>query len=316
MSGVRRLSAVHRTRRISLRFHGPFGSGELQSNEPNAPQKRETAESPPPAATTDRPPPAEAGSGENRSLILHYHMFKNAGTSIDEMLKHNFGSRWGTHEFGGAGARHSNCEAVGQYLREHPDLVAFSSHTALLPTPVIKGIAVFPIVFIRNPLDRLHSAYVFERAQMADTAGARLAKEHDFAGYLRELLKAPRMRQARSFQTFRLAMNSARNEGTDIQRALRALDELPFVGLVEEFEKSVKRLDQLLKPVFPDFQAVVMHKNITRSATASLKERRAQIRKSLGRQFLAEVRAANADDLELYRAVKSRYSGTVHAPVV
>ncbi len=245
--------------------------------------------------------------GGQRALILHYHLFKNAGTSVDEMLRRNFGSLWAQHEFSDTRGTRSNTDAVARYLRQRPELLAFSSHTALLPLPAVDGAAVFPILFIRHPIDRLHSAYLFERWQQADTMGARLAKERDFAGYLRELLKPQRRRQARNFQTFRLSMNEPPSAGTDLERALRALNILPFIGLVEAYEQSIQLLGSLLKPFFPNFREVSVATNVTRRPGTTLKERLAAIREELGKELFDEVRLANADDMQIYRVVRKRY---------
>jgi len=34
-----------------------------------------------------------------RTILIHYHLFKNAGTSLDAVLKENFGDKWITREF-------------------------------------------------------------------------------------------------------------------------------------------------------------------------------------------------------------------------
>ena len=36
-----------------------------------------------------------------RTVILHYHLFKNAGTSVDRLLQRNFPDAWATREFSG-----------------------------------------------------------------------------------------------------------------------------------------------------------------------------------------------------------------------
>jgi hypothetical protein len=242
------------------------------------------------------------------ALIIHYHLFKNAGTSTDEMLKQNFGIRWGQHEFAGAGAKRSNVDAVAKYLREHPQLDALSSHTALLPAPVIEGTKVFPMLFIRHPIDRLRSAYLFERGQNTDTPGARLAKETDFAGYLCELLRSPNKRTARNFQTRRLCMNEPLDAGTELERALRTVNKLPFVGLVEAYEQSIERLAHLLTPLFPQFRAIKLERNVTRVRHSTLRERLSAVKKELGKELFAELKSANKDDLEIYRVVRQHYT--------
>jgi len=93
-----------------------------------------------------------------RTLVLHYHLFKNAGTSVDELLKRNFGARWAQKEFEGGPGREKKAVQLASYLGEKPNLLAFSSHTAQLPTPQLEGVSVFPILFIRHPIDRLHTA--------------------------------------------------------------------------------------------------------------------------------------------------------------
>ena len=243
-------------------------------------------------------------------LILHYHLFKNAGTSVDQMLKKNFGDKWDHAEFRGPGAgKTTNKPLVEAHLKERPHLLAFSSHTALLPLPEIDQ-PVFPIFFIRHPIDRVKSAYSFERRQVADTHGARLAKEQDFAGYIRHLLDDPRQRQARNFQTSRLACNEPPDKGTELQRALRALDALPFVGSVEEYDKSVLRLQERLAEASPGFKAMVVHANKTQAPNESLTQRLEVIEDFIGTKLYTAMLDANADDLVLFEKVRALYQTT------
>ena len=116
-----------------------------------------------------------------RRVILHYHLFKNAGTSLDHVLRQNFWGRWATAEFSMAA---ENTAEVAEWITQLPDMVAFSSHTMIGPLPQIDGVTVTPVVLLRDPVARIHSAYRFERHQQAETFGARLAQGHDFAGYV------------------------------------------------------------------------------------------------------------------------------------
>lgn len=240
---------------------------------------------------------------------MHYHLFKNAGTSIDEILRRNFGAQWAAQEF--VVSRRDNPNAVAEFIRSNSHLQAISSHTALLPVPQIEGVKVFPIIFIRHPVDRLRSAYEFERRQNADTSGARLAKTHDFAGYLRELLRNPRHRQIRSFQTYRLSQNISARKGTELQRAIESANELPFVGLVEQFDESLDELETRLRVQIPRFQAYSVHRNAAHVRHDSLSERLAAVEALLGKELYSEVCAANADDLAIYELVSKRLRGRI-----
>ncbi len=250
---------------------------------------------------------ARAAGNDGRTLVVHYHLFKNAGTSVDELLKRNFGGRWAQAEFEGGPGRERKSVQLVNFLMERPNLLAFSSHTAQLPAPVLEGVLVFPIVFVRHPIDRLRSAYSFERVQKADTLGAQIAKENDFAGYLREHLRLPLNRSVRNFQAGRLARNEPVMAGTELERALRALKALPFVGLVEAYDQSIERLEVLLRPRFPRFQAVTVHRNATRAEHSSLEDRLAAVEKEIGAELFKTICTANADDLEVYSAVKACY---------
>ena len=55
-----------------------------------------------------------------RTIILHYHLFKNAGTSIDSILQENFGEQWITKEFKSV---INNTPEVIQWINENLSLV-------------------------------------------------------------------------------------------------------------------------------------------------------------------------------------------------
>jgi uncharacterized radical SAM superfamily Fe-S cluster-containing enzyme len=240
-----------------------------------------------------------------RTLILHYHLFKNAGTSVDAMLRKNFGKHWATREFAQRGRR-TNSDDVAKFLRSRPNLVALSSHTARLPLPELDGAHIFPILFLRHPIDRLRSAYQFERKQKSDTLGSKLAKAHSFAGYLQKLMAIPGHRQARNFQTHRLAFFDPLGPGSERERAGRALDALPFVGLVDDYDRSIERLQSLLRPLFPAFRAFNVHMNVTRARSGTVDESLCEIEEEIGTDQFVELCAANVDDIDLYNALKRK----------
>ncbi|RMF37241.1 MAG: hypothetical protein D6754_09885, partial [Alphaproteobacteria bacterium] len=160
-----------------------------------------------------------------RTVILHYHLFKNAGTSLDEVLKRNFADRWVTREFDGLPAS-DNHRAVACWLAGSPEAVAFSSHTAMGPVPRLPGTRIHAIMFLRDPLDRIRSAYAFERTQDYDSPGTRIARRTDFAGYVRERLDAPRERFCRNFHCHRLAAFCRDPQLSEPERARQGMERL------------------------------------------------------------------------------------------
>ncbi len=195
-----------------------------------------------------------------RTVILHYHLFKNAGTSFDAILKRNFPGRWVTAEFD----QPDNADRVAQWIADNPRAAVFSSHTANGPAPRIRGVRVISALFLRDPVARIRSAYQFERAQApgnaAEGLGTRLARQSDFGGYVRGRLAVPGDRQCRDFHVGRLA-RFVPGPGEELERAIAALEVLDFVGRVESFDYSIERFRQLLRPVWPQFTAPALHLN-------------------------------------------------------
>jgi hypothetical protein len=243
-----------------------------------------------------------------RLVILHFHLFKNAGTSVDAILKTNFGKLWEEIEFLPPG-QEDHAKAIYKFIAENPHLIAISSHTLFCPPPVISDIDVLPIIFVRHPLRRLRSAYEFERKQIADTMGAKLAKETDFAGYLRARLSVAGDRSCREFHRHRLARLLPDDRRPERERAFAALDKLPFVGLVEEFGKSMRKLEALIQPYVPSFQVFEAWENSTSSTTHSDGiDKNALLIEELGEELYAMVIRANLDDMALYEEVVQRYA--------
>lgn len=231
-----------------------------------------------------------------RTVVLHYHLFKNAGTSLDQILKKNFGDRWITREFGGTT---DNREAVENWIQDKPEAAAFSTHTAVGPAPHLENVNVVTVMLLRDPLERLRSAYRFERTQEAGTWGANLAKEFPFDGYIRARLTHPTDRQCRNFQTWRLS-TMVPGDAPELERAMQAADQMGVLGLVDRFEDALKKLSDALIGEYPDFTWEVLRANTTKKSATT-------------EHFMAEttrlgerMREANADDLALLDWLRER----------
>ncbi|WP_018953863.1 sulfotransferase family 2 domain-containing protein [Thioalkalivibrio sulfidiphilus] len=234
-----------------------------------------------------------------RKIILHYHLFKNAGTSVDELLKMNFPGRWVTREFDG-GPKAANPAKVAEWIQEEKDAIAFSSHTAMLPPPKLKGVQIFPVLFVRHPLDRIVSAYAFEQKQGGDSFGAVLARNTTLKGYIEVRLALGHDRQCRNFHVARLSQYFRGQDGDEVELALRAVQELPFVGLVEDFDDSIERMGEWLKPHFPDFRVTSVAKNVTRDRSVPLEDRLRKLREEVGDDCFTQLFKANEGDIAVY----------------
>ncbi len=267
----------------------------------------------------------EPPAGPGRKVIVHYHLFKNAGTSIDRILRENFGEdRWREAEFSGPTTNipavlsgNSSAPEVQEWLARHPEVVALSSHTAALPLPDLPATEVFPIVMVRNPIVRLQSSYRFQRKRFAsgfDNRTTRLAAENDLAGYLRGLLAMRQQSLAHNFASVRLAAAVEGSPDQVRQRALAALELLPFVGVVERFGQSMQVLQRWLAPHFPGFRARPAWRNAAEDAGTPLAERLHGMRTEIGNELYDRLLAANRVDLELHEAATGKIDAMAKSP--
>ena len=94
----------------------------------------------------------------NRWVLLHYHIFKNAGSTVEYVLRRSFNGRFATLH-GPTEDSAVSGPALVSFLDANPAIAAVSSHHLQYPLPAIENIILFDLCFFRNPLRRLWSMY-------------------------------------------------------------------------------------------------------------------------------------------------------------
>lgn len=243
-----------------------------------------------------------------RNVIVHYHLFKNAGTSVDRLLKANFADRWCEYE--GSGKAMLMPDELGGYLADNPHLLAVSSHNALLPVPELPDVRVFPILFVRHPIDRIRSVYEFERRQNADTEGAMSAKELSFAEYLEWRRGRKYDYTTRNFQAWRLAQGTRQLFGLAHRniwgRAQKTIETMPLIGLVENFALSIRCQERMLRPHFPDLRLREVRANVSQPSGSDLASRLACVRADLGDEGFRQLVLENELDMRVHEMAHAR----------
>lgn len=239
-----------------------------------------------------------------RTVILHYHLFKNAGTSLDASLKEAFkkDEHWVTKEF--PSKLEDNNKLVKEWILDNPKARVFSSHTAQLPPPDLEkdGVKILPLIFVRHPLDRIVSAYSFEKKQSSNTFGSVLARNTDLSGYINVRLSVKNDRQCRNFHTERLCKMFTVENDNEINKAKKALKALPFVGVVEEYSKSIHILNRWLQTEgFEDIELKVTRENISRKQAKTIDEKMIDLKNSMSIEDYDYLVSENSDDLILYQ---------------
>jgi hypothetical protein len=201
-----------------------------------------------------------------RPLLVHYHIFKNAGTSFEWTLKQALGSRFCTYDLAAPNQILSSAEII-TYVQCRPETEAVSSHQASFPVPKIPGRQVLTSILIRDPIARIRSIYAFERQQQASTPGALKAKELDFRGYVEwRLTTAPAMLcnfQVHFCSRTKGTRNKKSLDETDLRKAIANLDQIDIVGTVERYGEWLTLAQSILGKAFPGILLSATRQNVT-----------------------------------------------------
>jgi hypothetical protein len=240
----------------------------------------------------------------NKYRIGHFHIFKNAGTSIDRALKKNFGDRWATFEGVHAHDIKTNEELL-EYFSQHPNIQAASSH---LCRPPLNSPMVLPIVFLRDPLERAKSVYEFTK--LDDSQPFRESTTSSFSDYLKwALSNAPGGVVIRNYQVIHLSSASFCEKGilhsiaTDInfREAIQIIDSWEVIGVVDQYLQSIKLIETVYRKYFPELRLTYEHENVTNTGCT-----RKQLENEIGNELYEEFFKQNQLDYKLYDHARRR----------
>jgi hypothetical protein len=234
-------------------------------------------------------------------LLLHAHLFKNAGSSFDWALARCFGEAFLDHR--DDEAMRGRPAYLRALIEARDDLRALSSHWLPLPPPATRR-QVYPVALLREPLARLRSVYDFERRQAVDHPGTRKARVAGFRDYVAWRLTPGTGPVLRNYQT---RMLSGRYPGNDDEAqaaaALATIELFPVLGLVERFDETMVLLEERLSDTFPDLDLAYVGQNISEREPGA---GRNSVEEDLG-DLLDDVRAVNARDIALYEHAVRRF---------
>lgn len=245
-----------------------------------------------------------------RTVLIHYHIYKNSGTSFEQVLDASFGA---AHErFDGPYPFFTiNQDQLIQIIQRRSNVIAFSSHQVLLPQPTDIDCRIIAATFLRHPILRLGSIYRFKRGADDGTLTAQLATTHDFAGWIEAsfqnrteltLVSNPQTRYFAGVYGRQAEVQVEPGRLTyDQATARRNLVNVELLGRTEHFESDLVRFTRIasrfgLRLVTPE----VTHYNSTEVTSDPASERAECLLSSLPDSLRDKLLAANAQDFELY----------------
>ena len=248
--------------------------------------------------------PTPAPASQRREVILHAHIFKNAGSTLDGALRRQFGNGFVDHRDDEA-MRAGGASYLYDLLNARPEILALSSHHMPLPINDHDDIRFSRLIFLRHPIERAESVYLFERTQGAKTPGSQFARRHSFTDYIEWRLSTAVGRTLSNHQT-RICSGY---RGPDITRDHLAIAENYVhqhchAGIVDRFDESMVLFEAHLQTRFSDIDLSYQSRNVNRptAQTLTMAARVDSCLQHAGSQAEALL-AANQLDLELYTRV-------------
>lgn len=201
-------------------------------------------------------------------FLIHYHIFKNAGTSFEWALQQVLDRRYRSFDSSTPRGLVAHQDIVA-FSAENPEVVAISSHQAAPPAPEIAGRSVLTSILIRDPIARIRSIYVFEREQEAPTPGSLKAKEFSFRDYVEWRLKtSPSM--LCNYQVHFCTRTAERPAPTPdeerLKLAIAHLDQMDIVGTVARYNEWIALAENILASAFSGLTLPSAHRNATNRA--------------------------------------------------
>jgi hypothetical protein len=240
-----------------------------------------------------------------RFVIVHYHILKNAGSTIEDILDQSFGERFARFDRPERDAVILPAELL-EFVEQNPRLSAVSSHQIRYPLPEKKGILFYDICFVRDPIDRVRSMYDYYR-QSPDRGDpvSDLANACDIGGFVAGMVRNNPL-QIRNVQVNLIACAGDSDEPTaaDLEVAIARMKKASFPGVVDRFEQSVAAGEYFLRQVFSDLNCTLPPVNVSGGLGGTVESRTARLREACEPADFAELARLNELDLELVEGTR------------
>lgn len=239
-----------------------------------------------------------------RFVIVHYHIFKNAGSTIESILAREFPGQF-VSLHGPTRDIVLNGGHLAEFLEKNPAITALTSHHLCYPKPAIRDTVLFDCCFLRHPLDRVQSVHSYLRKTESDDPLCRLAHRYSSADFVKILLdRSPHL--ISDVQVHRLANGGAFTRPAseaDLERATRVVLDMAIPGVIDMFDESLVAAEYFLNPAFPGIRLEYVPQNVS-SPWNQGPERQNEWSRLWGATAYEELARLNGFDLELYRRAK------------
>jgi|GEM_PF-670948 tetratricopeptide (TPR) repeat protein len=245
-----------------------------------------------------------------RDILIHIHIFKNAGTSFDFALREHFGEAFVDHRDDRA-LIEGRQEYLVDFLDKNPDIKAFSSHSIHFIPQDTDRYRFIPVYFLRHPIERIRSVYSFEKKQRsAGTEGSKKAKELGFDEYIEWYMRDDSPATIRNAQTIFLSGDGPGPHSMEKKFEIakeRLAESDVLIGVVDRYDDSMIYFEEKLKSYFPDIDLSYIRKNITDDKMdMDVSQKAEMLLERLNENSRELVLKKNGEDIELYEMANDK----------
>jgi hypothetical protein len=230
-----------------------------------------------------------------RPIVLHFHIFKNAGMTFGWILENNFGK---DHvRMDDDANKILRPQTVNRFLLENPSVKAFSCHIMDNSITNIDEITFLKLIFIRHPVDRACSIYNYnKKVNTVNSIATTNAKKMNLEEYIDWNLTS-RRGHMEDPQTKSLTGYTSR----DIESAIKNMKETEIVGIVDRFDESMVVAEEFLKEYFSEIDFSYVAQNVTSKPNAPIIEKVKEEKQKMGNKVYEKFIQANLNDETLYK---------------
>ena len=192
-------------------------------------------------------------------IILHHHFFKNAGSTLIDILKREFGEGFEEYHPSSESEGRFSDETLARYLHSK-QLTAISSHHFVgqnynLSPLLNRQFGFHDFILVRHPLKRLLSMYsYFQSIEQSDHPVVQVAQRstlHEFIAFLirehPDHILSPQVAHLSACSILPPMANH-------LDKAIARLRLCAVCSTVEDFKAAMISAEYFLKPIFPNLR--------------------------------------------------------------
>jgi len=239
-----------------------------------------------------------------KPVLIHFHIFKNAGSTLEVILKKNFSNDAISMDTESPRGILSWDTIFSYFSNNSPTVKSFSSHQIRFPIPENSDFNFLPVLLVRHPIDRAFSIYSFDikRKNLKNQISIEKAHNLPVREYFKWNIEHKKFAVMKNFQVRYLASTFSRPDINldDLNRGIERLKECKVMGTVERFDEVMVFAEEILRPYFNGIDFSYVKKNVNKERKGSLNERLEDARMVIGDTLMYKLEEANKMDFLLY----------------